>query len=170
MLSDTSLKIISEWKPVSEQTVGGGQKVSSKIKSWKNCGLPLPVQMKLTGTRCTLLSYRSKTLNKIHEKSFQILNRQHRIVIPKNYEVNFDCSSLLSEGSKPQHRKDLKLRWESSWEEHLKGEQRELQIFGRGLLHVFSWVLINRCIWNYPMLREEPPERNKQNNPWDSNG
>lgn len=30
MLSDTSLKIISEWKPVSEQTVGGGEKVSSK--------------------------------------------------------------------------------------------------------------------------------------------
>lgn len=81
--------------------------------------------MKLTGTRCTLLSYRTKTLNKIHEKSFQILNRQHRIVMPKNYEVKFDCSSLLSEGSKPQHRKDLKLKWESSWEEHPKGEHRE---------------------------------------------
>lgn len=123
--------------------------------------------MKLTGTRCTLLSYKSKTLNKIHEKSFQILNRQHRIVIPKNYEVNFDCSSLLSEGSKPQHRKELKLRIQLRASE--RRAQRELQIFGRGFLHVFSWVLINRCIWNYPMLGEEPPEWNKQNNPWDSN-
>lgn len=30
MLSDTSLKLISEWKPVSEQPVGGGQNFSSK--------------------------------------------------------------------------------------------------------------------------------------------
>lgn len=53
MLSDTSFKIIYEWKAVSEQTLGGVEKVPSKKLKLRSWGLSLPAKVKLIESRCT---------------------------------------------------------------------------------------------------------------------
>lgn len=163
-VNDIYFKILCEWKAVSEQTLHGKQNVSNKKLKPRIWGMLLPATVKLIGIRCTL-SYR------ITEREAQDSNPWKK-KITRWTPLQFTDTQATGQ----QRKNQTWTQW-SLWAVNLV-KKRQLKIRERvsergvaerelwGLaefFHVFSWVLMNGCIWGYHlMLGKESPEKNRQ--------